>query len=57
VKSVFIAGRAKIHQGGGLNIINSVLSILFMYIMSFFKIPRGVLKKLDYFLFRFFLAM
>jgi hypothetical protein len=35
--------------GGRLMLINSVLSSLPMYMMSFFAIPRGVLKKLDYF--------
>ena len=35
--------------GGRLVLINSVLSSLPMFMMSFFKIPRGVLKKLDYF--------
>jgi hypothetical protein len=41
---------------GRLTLINSVLSSLPMYMMSFFAIPRGVLKKLDYFRSRFFLA-
>jgi hypothetical protein len=37
--------------GGHLTLINSVLSSLPLYMMSsFFAIPRGVLKKLDYFL-------
>ena len=35
--------------GGRLTLINSVLSSLLMYMMSFFAIPKGVLKKLDYF--------
>lgn len=35
--------------GGRLTLINSVLSSLPMYIMSFFAVPKGVLKKLDYF--------
>jgi len=36
--------------GGRLTLfINSVLSSLPMYMMSIFAIPRGVLKKLDYF--------
>jgi hypothetical protein len=35
--------------GGRLTLINSVLSSLPMYMMSFFAIQRGVLKKLDYF--------
>jgi hypothetical protein len=40
--------------GGKLTLINSVLSSLSLYMMSFFAIPRGVLKKLDYFRSRFF---
>jgi hypothetical protein len=39
---------------GKLTLINSVLSSLPMYMMFFFAIPRGVLKKLDYFQSRFF---
>jgi len=43
--------------GGKLTLINSVLSSLPMYMMSFFAIPKGVLnKKLDYFISSFFLA-
>jgi len=40
--------------GGRLVLINSVLSSLPMFMMSFFEIPRGILKKLDYFRSRFF---
>ena len=40
--------------GGRLVLINSVLSSLPMFMMSFFEIPRGVSKKLDYFRSRFF---
>ena len=42
--------------GGRLTLINSVLSSLPMYMMSFFAIPKGVLNKLDYFRSIFFLA-
>ena len=35
--------------GGRLTLINSILSSLSMYMMSFFEIPKGVRKKLDYF--------
>ena len=42
--------------GGRLVLINSVLSSLPMFMMSFFEIPRGVLKKWDYFRSCFFLA-
>jgi hypothetical protein len=41
-------------SGGRLVLINSVLSSLPMYMMSFFRIPKGVLKKLDYYRSRFF---
>jgi hypothetical protein len=40
--------------GGRLVLLNSVLSSLPMFMMSFFEIPKGVLKKLDYFRSRFF---
>jgi hypothetical protein len=40
--------------GGRLVLINSILSSLPMFMMSFFEIRRGVLKKLDYFRSRFF---
>ena len=40
--------------GGRLVLINLVLSSLPMFRMSFFEMPRGVLKKLDYFRSRFF---
>ena len=39
---------------GRLTLINSVLSSLPMYMMSFFEISKGVRKKLDYFRSRFF---
>jgi hypothetical protein len=35
-------------------LINSVLSSLPMYMLSFFRIPKGVLEKLDYYISRFF---
>ncbi|WVZ51380.1 hypothetical protein U9M48_002532, partial [Paspalum notatum var. saurae] len=40
--------------GGRLTLINSVLSSLPMYMMSFFDVPKGVIRKLDYFRSRFF---
>jgi magnesium-transporting ATPase (P-type) len=40
--------------GGRLVLINLVLSSLPMFMLSFFKIPKGVLKKIDYFRSRFF---
>ena len=40
--------------GGRLTLINFVLSSLPMYMMSFFEIPKGVRKKLDYFRSHFF---
>ena len=35
--------------GGRLVLINSVLSSLPMFMMFFFEVPRGVLKKIEYF--------
>ncbi|WVZ71541.1 hypothetical protein U9M48_020116 [Paspalum notatum var. saurae] len=40
--------------GGRLTLINSVLSSLPMYMMSFFDASKGVLRKLEYFRSRFF---
>jgi hypothetical protein len=40
--------------GGRLVLLNSVLSSLPMFMMSFFEIPKGVLKNLDHFRSRFF---
>ncbi|WVZ96381.1 LOW QUALITY PROTEIN: hypothetical protein U9M48_042027, partial [Paspalum notatum var. saurae] len=40
--------------GGRLVLINSVLSSLPMFMLSFFAIPKGVLKKLEYLRSRFF---
>jgi hypothetical protein len=41
-------------SGGRLVLINLVLSSLPMFMMSFFRIPKGVLEKLDYYRSRFF---
>jgi hypothetical protein len=40
--------------GGRLVLINSVLSNMVLYMISFFQIPKGVLQRLDYFRSRFF---
>jgi uncharacterized protein YpuA (DUF1002 family) len=40
---------------GRLVLINSVLSSLAMYMMSFFEVPKGILKKLDFYRSNFFL--
>jgi hypothetical protein len=40
--------------GGRLVLINSVLTSLPMFMLSFFEIPKGVLEKIDYFRSRFF---
>lgn len=40
--------------GGRLTLLNSVLSSLPMFMMSFFEIPKGVLTKLDHYRLRFF---
>ena len=42
--------------GGRLVLINSVLSSLAMFMISFFEVPKGVLHKIDYYRSRFFLA-
>ena len=40
--------------GGRLVLINSVLTSLAMFMLSFFEVPRGVLERLDYFRSRFY---
>jgi hypothetical protein len=40
--------------GVWLILITSILTSLAMYLLSFFEVPRGVLKKLDYYRSRFF---
>jgi hypothetical protein len=40
--------------GGRLVLINSVLSNMVLYMISFFQLPKGVLHRLDYFRSRFF---
>jgi hypothetical protein len=40
--------------GGRLVLINSVLSSLALFMLSFFEIPKGVLEKLDFYRSRFF---
>jgi hypothetical protein len=43
-------------KGGRLVLLNSVLSSLPMFMMSFSEVPKGVLKNIDHFRSRFFLA-
>jgi hypothetical protein len=40
--------------GGHLILINSVLTSLVMFMLSFFEVPRGVLEKIDYYRSRFY---
>lgn len=40
--------------GGRLVLINSVLSSLAMFIVSFFEVPKCIIEKLDYYMSRFF---
>jgi hypothetical protein len=40
--------------GGRLVLINSVLTNMVLYMISFFQLPKGVLQRLDYFRSRFF---
>jgi hypothetical protein len=42
--------------GGRLVLINSVLTSLAMYMLSFFEVPKGVLQKFDSYGSKFFLA-
>jgi hypothetical protein len=35
--------------GGRMVLVNTILSIMILYMISFFQIPKGVLKQLDYF--------
>jgi uncharacterized protein involved in cysteine biosynthesis len=41
--------------GGRLVLINSVLTNMLLYMVSFFELPKGLLHRLDYFRSRFFL--
>jgi glycopeptide antibiotics resistance protein len=40
--------------GGCFVLINSVLTSLVMFMLSFFEVPRGVLEKIDYYRSRFY---
>jgi hypothetical protein len=40
--------------GGRLVLLNSVLSSIAMFMLSFFEVPKGVLQKLDFYRSRFF---
>ena len=40
--------------GGRLVLINSVLTNMLLYMISFFQLPKGILKRLNYFRSRFF---
>ena len=40
--------------GGRLVLINSIMSSFPLFILSFFKIPKGVLKRIDYYRSRFY---
>jgi hypothetical protein len=47
--------KGKLMSGGGrLVLINSVLTSLVMFMLSFFEVPKGVLEKIDYYRSRFF---
>jgi hypothetical protein len=43
--------------GGWLVLINSVLTNMVLYMLSFFQLPKKVLQRLDYFRSRFFCQM
>jgi hypothetical protein len=40
--------------GGRLVLINSILTSMVLFMLSFFHVPRGVLEKIEYFRSRFF---
>ena len=40
--------------GGRLVLVNSILTNMVLYMLSFFQLPKGVLQRLDYFRSRFF---
>jgi hypothetical protein len=40
--------------GGRLVLVNSVITSLVMFMLSFFKVPRGVIEKIDYYRSRFY---
>jgi uncharacterized protein YpuA (DUF1002 family) len=40
--------------GGRLVLINSVLTSIVMFMLSFFKVPKEVLEKIDYYRSRFY---
>jgi hypothetical protein len=40
--------------GGRLILLNSVLSSLVMFMLSFYEVPKGMLQKLDFYRLRFF---
>jgi hypothetical protein len=42
--------------GDRLVLINSILTSMVFFMLSFFEVPRGVLEKIEYFRSRFFLA-
>ena len=46
--------RTLLFVGGRLVLINSVLGNMILYMIYFFQLSNGVLKKLDYFRSRFF---
>jgi hypothetical protein len=40
--------------GGCLVLVNSVITSLVMFMLSFFEVPRGVIEKIDYYRSRFY---
>ena len=53
-KKTLLLNAKYLSYGGRLVLLNSVLSSLPMFMMSFFEVPKGVLKNLDHFRSRFF---
>ena len=54
LKRGWLVGKKLLSLGNRLVLINSLLSSLSMFMLSFFEVPRGVLKKIDYYISRFF---
>jgi hypothetical protein len=40
--------------GGRLVLINSVLTSMVLFMLSFFEVPKGVLEKIEYYMSQFF---
>jgi hypothetical protein len=41
-------------MGGRLVLVNSILTSMVLFMLSFFEVPKGVLEKIEYYRSRFF---